>query len=135
MVLKTIKFFICAFWGHKNLRRGGEFSKFGEGYTCDRCGDSWISSCCIKLPESLPDKGTETIDNIDQTVFLPKTAKCHYCENQSTKTLIWLKDKKQQPARIKLPWCGCDLQVALKKFWHSPYTVVEGRVYETKSLS
>lgn len=64
-----------------------------------------------------------------------KTAKCHYCENQSTKTLIWLKDKKQQPARIKLPWCGCDLQVALKKFWHSPYTVVEGRDYETKPLS
>ena len=75
MLKDYINFFICAFWGHKNLRRGGEFSKFGEGYTCDRCGDMLISSCHICLPESVPDKGTETIDNIDKTVLFPKKEK------------------------------------------------------------
>lgn len=56
--------------------------------------------------------------------------KCHYCEKMSTKTLVWLKDKKQKPARIQLPWCGCDLQTALKRFWPHPYTVREGVDYE-----
>lgn len=60
------------------------------------------------------------------------TTKCHYCENESTKTLVWLKDKRQQEARIKLPWCGCDLQVALRRFWVSPYPVVKGVDYEVE---
>jgi hypothetical protein len=58
---------------------------------------------------------------------------CHYCANQSTKTLVWLKDKNRQPARIRLPWCGCDLMAALKRFWPSPYPVQEGVDYEVEN--
>lgn len=56
--------------------------------------------------------------------------KCCYCENEATKTLTWLKDRRQQPARIKVMWCGCDLMVALRRFWPNPYQVIEGRDYE-----
>ncbi len=60
----------------------------------------------------------------------PNMKKCHYCANRAVKTLVWLKDRSRQPARICLPWCGCDLQVALKRFWPNPYTVVCGTDYE-----
>lgn len=60
--------------------------------------------------------------------------KCHYCENQATSTLVWLKDKNQRPARIQLPYCGCDLMVALKRFWKHPYQVIEGRDFEVETL-
>lgn len=56
--------------------------------------------------------------------------KCKYCEKEAIKYIVWLLDKQQRPARIKVPWCGCDLQVALKKFWKNPYRVVEGIDYE-----
>ena len=61
--------------------------------------------------------------------------KCKYCDNEATKTLVWLKDKRRLPARIKLPWCGCDLMTALKRFWASPYQVVEGVDYEIEKLA
>jgi hypothetical protein len=56
--------------------------------------------------------------------------KCRYCDGEATKTLVWLKDKQGRPARIKLPWCGCDLMTALRRIWASPYQVIEGRDYE-----
>lgn len=59
--------------------------------------------------------------------------KCHYCENDATKTVVWLKNRRQEPARIKLPWCGCDLREALKRFWPSPYPVYEGTDYEVEA--
>jgi trehalose/maltose hydrolase-like predicted phosphorylase len=59
---------------------------------------------------------------------------CKYCKNTATKTLVWLRDKNQRPARIKVPWCGCDLQLALKRFWGNPYKVVEGSDYEIEAL-
>ena len=59
---------------------------------------------------------------------------CHYCSNKATKYLIWLKNKRQEPARIKLAWCGCDLMVALRKFWYSPYQVREGIDYEIEQI-
>ncbi len=62
-------------------------------------------------------------------LFGKKHIKCHYCENAASKTLVWLYDKRHQPARIKLPWCGCDLMTALRKIWVSPYQVVEGVEY------
>lgn len=58
--------------------------------------------------------------------------KCHYCDNESAKTLVWLKDKKQRPAEIKLPWCGCDLMVALRRIWRTPYLVREGVDYRVE---
>lgn len=58
---------------------------------------------------------------------------CHYCKNEATKTVVWLKNKNQQPSRIKLPWCGCDLMSALKKIWPSPYQIVEGEDYEVEN--
>lgn len=68
--------------------------------------------------------------------FLEKNGrKCHYCDNAATKTLIWLKDKKQHPARIKLPWCGCDLMQALKKIWQTPYQVIQDRDYDWETLN
>ena len=60
--------------------------------------------------------------------------KCKYCENKAVKRVVWLKDKRGQPARISLPWCGCDLMVALTRFWPCPYQVVEGVDYEIVSL-
>jgi hypothetical protein len=60
--------------------------------------------------------------------------KCKYCENEATKTLIWLFDKQHRPARIKLPWCGCDLMTALRKIWFFPYQVVEGVDYEVEKV-
>lgn len=60
--------------------------------------------------------------------------KCHYCDNTATKMVVWLKNKKGEAARIPLPWCGCDLMTALKKFWPSPYQVVEGRDYAIEPL-
>lgn len=59
-------------------------------------------------------------------------SKCHYCENSATKTLVWLKDKQGRPDEIKLPWCGCDLMTALKRFWRTPYPVVEGDDYKVE---
>ncbi len=61
--------------------------------------------------------------------------KCHYCDSPATKTLVWLKDKRQRPARIRLPWCGCDLMTALRRFWPSPYPVVEGEDYAVEQLA
>lgn len=58
------------------------------------------------------------------------TKKCHYCDNAATKMLVWLYDKNKRAARIKLPWCGCDLMVALRRIWGNPYQVHEGRDYE-----
>lgn len=60
--------------------------------------------------------------------------KCHYCNSESTQTLVWLKDKRQRPAEIKLPWCGCDLMTALRRIWHSPYQVVEGVDYRVEDV-
>lgn len=60
--------------------------------------------------------------------------KCHYCENQATKTIVWLKDKKGKPTHLRLPWCGCDLMVALKKFWSNPYTVIEYLDYKVEGI-
>lgn len=62
-----------------------------------------------------------------------EATKCHYCENNASKTLVWLYDKNRNPSRIKLPWCGCDLMAALRKIWSSPYPVVEGSDYEIES--
>lgn len=59
--------------------------------------------------------------------------KCKYCDREATRTLVWLKDKRQRPARIKLPWCGCDLMTALRRIWACPYQVQEGRDYEVLS--
>lgn len=56
--------------------------------------------------------------------------KCHYCDKKAKQTLVWLKDKQGSPARISLPWCGCDLMAALRKIWASPYQVQEGVDYE-----
>lgn len=56
--------------------------------------------------------------------------KCQYCANEATKNVVWLKNKRQESARIKLPWCGCDLMSALKKFWPIPYQIREGIDYE-----
>ena len=55
--------------------------------------------------------------------------KCHYCDNEATKTLVWLKDKRGQPAEIKVQWCGCDLMTVLKRLWANPYPVREGVDY------
>lgn len=60
--------------------------------------------------------------------------KCHYCDNEATKQVIWLKDKHQRPARIALPWCGCDLMTALKRFWAVPCQIKEGWDYEVGVL-
>jgi hypothetical protein len=60
--------------------------------------------------------------------------KCKYCDNEAIKTLVWLKDKNQRQTRIQLPWCGCDLMVALTKFWKYPYLVVKGVDYEEETL-
>lgn len=62
-----------------------------------------------------------------------KKTKCHYCENDAAKTLVWLKNRRQEPARIQLPWCGCDLMTALKRFWPCPYPVVEGVDYAVEA--
>ena len=51
--------------------------------------------------------------------------KCYYCDNQATKTLVWLKDISKKPARIKRPWCGCDLQISFQKFCKYPYKVIK----------
>ncbi len=59
----------------------------------------------------------------------PPPVKCHYCDNQATQSVIWLLDKRGRPARIKLPWCGCDLMVAIQRFWAHPYQIVEGVDY------
>lgn len=56
--------------------------------------------------------------------------KCHYCEQQTEQEIVWLKNKFGEPARIVLPWCGCDLNTALKRFWKYPYPVREGIDYE-----
>jgi hypothetical protein len=56
--------------------------------------------------------------------------KCKYCDKEAVKHLVWMKDKQQRPARIKVPWCGCDLQTALGRIW---YPVVEGVDYEVES--
>lgn len=61
--------------------------------------------------------------------------KCHYCENEATKNVVWLKDKRRQPARIVLPWCGCDLMTAIRRIWASPYQVVEGVDYAVETLA
>ncbi len=58
---------------------------------------------------------------------------CHYCDKDAVKTLVWLYDKNQEPAEIKLPWCGCDLMTALKRFWGSPYPVAEGVDYRVET--
>lgn len=55
--------------------------------------------------------------------------KCHYCDNQAVKMLVWLKDKTGRKSIIRLPWCGCDLMTALKKIWPTPYPVKEGVDY------
>jgi hypothetical protein len=59
---------------------------------------------------------------------------CYYCDNVANKILIWLKDKGGNPTRRELNWCGCDLQIALKRFWVNPYKVVEGVDYEVEEL-
>lgn len=56
--------------------------------------------------------------------------KCKYCENTADKHVVWLYDKNHRPARIQVPWCGCDLMTALKRFWQSPYQIREGIDYE-----
>ncbi len=80
-MFKKIKSFICAFLGHKNLRRLKGYCYQGGEYlihhTCDRCGYVWIKSCVQVVPESIPDKKEEcdankTIDNIDETLQFPK---------------------------------------------------------------
>jgi len=64
------------------------------------------------------------------------STKCHYCANAAAKTLCWLKNKKGNPARIMLPWCGCDLMgpAAIQRIWPNPYPVVEGVDYEVLPL-
>ena len=58
--------------------------------------------------------------------------KCKYCENEATKRVVWLYDRNHRPARIVVPWCGCDLMTALKRFWPNPYQIVEGRDFEVQ---
>lgn len=60
--------------------------------------------------------------------------KCKYCENEATKKVVWLKDRNRQPARIRVPWCGCDLMTALKRFWPNPYQIVQGVDFEVEEL-
>lgn len=59
---------------------------------------------------------------------------CHYCICQANKTLVWLKGKDGRPAMIRLPWCGCSLNVALKRTFNNPYPVSEGRDYKIEKL-
>lgn len=57
--------------------------------------------------------------------------KCKYCNEAATKTLVWLYDRHQQPARIEVPYCGgCDLMTALRKIWPNASPVSEGIHYE-----
>src|ERR1700753_2697710 len=60
--------------------------------------------------------------------------KCKYCEKTAIKQLVWLKNRNREPARISLPWCGCDLMTALKRFWPNPYQVVEKVDYEIAAI-
>src|SRR5689334_3980939 len=61
--------------------------------------------------------------------------KCYYCDNPAIKRVVWLKDKRQQPAEIKLPWCGCSLMDALKRYWPMPYQIVEGEDFRIEELT
>lgn len=61
--------------------------------------------------------------------------KCHYCDQDATQYVVWLKDKQGRNARIALPWCGCDLMEALRKTWPCPYPVVQGTDYEIEAFS
>ncbi len=65
---------------------------------------------------------------------MSETKKCRYCDNPAVKTLVWLRDKRGRPARIQLPWCGCDLMVALRRIWGFPHPVHEGADYEVEEL-
>jgi hypothetical protein len=60
--------------------------------------------------------------------------KCKYCDNPATKTLVWLFDKNRRPTKIRLPWCGCDLMVALRKIWSNASPVTEGYHYAVEEL-
>ena len=57
-------------------------------------------------------------------------AQCKYCDKEATKTLVWLYDKQRKPARISVPYCGCDLMTALQKIWQNASPVTEGVHYE-----
>ncbi len=113
-----------------DLNRGVLYFHAEAGYTVLRiCGLDKERLKCIN----------EELGSIDVTLRgdkgyvqycgepLPKeAAECHYCENKATKKVVWLKDKNGNPARIALPWCGCDLMEALTHFWGQPYQIVEG---------
>lgn len=60
--------------------------------------------------------------------------KCHYCNNKATKSLVWLKDKRGFPARIRVNWCGCDLMEHLKKIYRNPYIVSQQLDYEVEEI-
>ncbi len=60
---------------------------------------------------------------------------CRYCGTATKNRVVWLKDKQEQPARIRVPWCGCDLRQGLKLFWPNPYQVVEGVDYEVETVA
>jgi hypothetical protein len=60
---------------------------------------------------------------------------CKYCDQPATQTLVWLFDRQRRPARIRVPWCGCDLMTALKRFWPNPSPVREGYHYECEPLA
>jgi hypothetical protein len=118
--LAAIKFLKCTRCGRiapANDWGSGEYL----GFNGMRCPDCWPDGYSV-IPEPVKAEPPRS------------ETRCHYCDGTATKTLVWLKDKRQQPTKIMLPWCGCDLQVALQRFWPSPYTVVMGVDYEIEPL-
>jgi len=86
------------------------------------------------LEKEIATQSSVVLAQLDQVREAAKArrAKCHYCDNQSDRILVWLRDKNNQPAEIKLPWCGCDLMTALRRIWPTPRPVVEGEDYRTE---
>lgn len=105
------------------------------------CGESQLSTNPLRRTIIYKDDIFPVVDLLGYAVrgerglSWKEHPRCKYCDqNGATKTLIWLKDKQGRPARICVPWCGCDLQEALRRFWPNPYTVVEGVDYQIEEL-
>ncbi len=98
------------------------FAARDDGWCCD--GD---------VKQAMPSPVQAALEAFDK-VATPVAVKCHYCERAADRTVVWLKDKKGAPAEIRLPWCGCDLMTALKRFWPNPYQIQEGVDYKVEPL-
>ncbi len=59
---------------------------------------------------------------------------CHYCSQNATQNVVWLRNKSGDPARVVLPHCGCDLMAALRKLWPNPYRIRLGEDYIIEPL-